>query len=94
MDSAGDAVLQLQVHLGDGVVSEDGGVGDITCRKEMSVAGPMSFHVCPAAYCSVPAAVEKSTNSSLRYSMKSIRSNSSVERTIGGARYNEDGILR
>lgn len=32
VDSAGDAVLQLQVHLGDGVVGEDGGVRDITCR--------------------------------------------------------------
>jgi hypothetical protein len=30
VDSAGDAVLQLEVHLGDGVVGEDGGVGDIT----------------------------------------------------------------
>lgn len=43
----------------------------------MSVAGPMSLHVCPAAYCSIPAAVEKSTNSSLRYSIQSIRSSSS-----------------
>jgi hypothetical protein len=31
VDSAGDAVLQLQVHLGDGVVGENGGVRDITC---------------------------------------------------------------
>lgn len=30
MDSAGDAVLQLEVHLGDGIVGEDGGVRDIT----------------------------------------------------------------
>lgn len=30
MDSAGDAVLQLQVHLGDGIVGENGGVRDIT----------------------------------------------------------------
>lgn len=33
VNSAGDTVLQLEVHLGDGVVSEDGGVGDITCRE-------------------------------------------------------------
>ena len=31
VDSAGDAVLQLEVHLGDGVIGEDGGVRDITC---------------------------------------------------------------
>jgi hypothetical protein len=31
VDSAGDAVLELQVHLGDGVLGKDGGVGDITC---------------------------------------------------------------
>lgn len=30
VDSAGDAVLELQVHLGDGVLGEDGGIGDIT----------------------------------------------------------------
>lgn len=30
VDSAGDAILQLEVHLGDGVVGEDGGIGDIT----------------------------------------------------------------
>ena len=32
VDSAGDTVLQLEVHLGDGVVGEDGGVRDITCK--------------------------------------------------------------
>ena len=32
MDGAADAVLQFQVHLRDGVVGEDGGVGDITCK--------------------------------------------------------------
>lgn len=32
VDSAGDAVLELQVHLGDRVLSEDGSLGDITCR--------------------------------------------------------------
>lgn len=30
MDSAGDTVLQLEVHLGDGVIGEDRGVRDIT----------------------------------------------------------------
>lgn len=32
VDGAGNAVLQLQVHLGDGVLLEDGGIGDITCE--------------------------------------------------------------
>ena len=32
VDGAGNAVLQLQVHLGDSVIGEDGGVRDITCR--------------------------------------------------------------
>lgn len=31
VDSAGDAVLELEVHLGDGVLGEYGGIGDITC---------------------------------------------------------------
>lgn len=31
VDGARNAVLQLQVHLGDGVLLEDGGVRDITC---------------------------------------------------------------
>ena len=30
MDGAGHAVLELQVHLGDGVLSEDRGIGDVT----------------------------------------------------------------
>ena len=30
MDGARDTVLQLQVHLGDGVLREDGGIRDIT----------------------------------------------------------------
>jgi len=30
VNGAGDTVLQLQVHLGDGVVGKDGGVGNIT----------------------------------------------------------------
>jgi hypothetical protein len=29
MNSTADAVLQLEVHLGDGVLGEDGGVGDV-----------------------------------------------------------------
>ena len=33
MDSARDAVLQLQVHLGYGVLREDGGIRDVTCRE-------------------------------------------------------------
>lgn len=32
VDGARNAVLQLQVHLGDGVLLEDGGIGDITCE--------------------------------------------------------------
>lgn len=35
MNSARDAVLELQVHLGDGVLGEDGGVGDITCSRNL-----------------------------------------------------------
>ena len=34
MDSAGDTVLQLQVHFRDGVVGENGGVRDITCTSK------------------------------------------------------------
>lgn len=30
VDGAGNAVLELQVHLGDGVVGEDGSIRDIT----------------------------------------------------------------
>jgi hypothetical protein len=32
MDSAGNAVLKLQVHLRDGIIGEDGSVGDISCK--------------------------------------------------------------
>lgn len=35
MDGARDAVLQLEVHLGDGVLGKDRGVGDVTCEKRM-----------------------------------------------------------
>jgi len=31
VDGAGNAVLELQVHLGNGVLGEDGGIRDITC---------------------------------------------------------------
>jgi len=36
VDSAGDAVLELQVHLGNGVFREDRGIGNITnsCRLD------------------------------------------------------------
>jgi hypothetical protein len=34
VNGAGDAVLELQVHLGDGVLGEDGGIRDITCAKD------------------------------------------------------------
>jgi hypothetical protein len=33
MDGARDAVLQLEVHLGNGVFWEYGGVGNITCGE-------------------------------------------------------------
>ena len=35
VDGARYAVLKLQVHLGDGVLGEDGGVGDITCTQSV-----------------------------------------------------------
>lgn len=34
MNGTRDAVLQLQVHLGDGVLGKDRGIGDITWREE------------------------------------------------------------
>jgi hypothetical protein len=37
VNSAGDAVLELQVHLGDRVLGEDGGIGDITCRSKEGI---------------------------------------------------------
>lgn len=39
VDSAGDAVLQLEVHLGDRVLGEDGGVRNVTCACLPSVQG-------------------------------------------------------
>jgi len=30
VNGAGDAVLELEIHLGDGVLGEDGGIRDIT----------------------------------------------------------------
>jgi hypothetical protein len=38
VNSAGDAVLELQVHLGDRVLGEDGGIGDITCRSKIGMS--------------------------------------------------------
>lgn len=38
VDSAGDAVLELQVHLRNGVVREDGSIRDITCMKKTPVS--------------------------------------------------------
>jgi hypothetical protein len=32
VDGAGHAVLELEVHLWDGVFGEDGGIGNITCE--------------------------------------------------------------
>ena len=37
VDGAGNAVLELQVHLGDGVLREDRGIRDITYYKQESV---------------------------------------------------------
>lgn len=40
MDGAGDAVLELEVHLGYCVLGEDGGIRDITCpARQLSVPG-------------------------------------------------------
>jgi len=33
VNSTRNAVLQLQVHLGNGVIGENGSVRDITCKK-------------------------------------------------------------
>jgi len=35
VNSAGHAVLELQVHLGDRVLGEDGGLGDITFKASI-----------------------------------------------------------
>jgi hypothetical protein len=35
VDSAGHTVLELEVHLGDRVLSEDGGLRDITCKASI-----------------------------------------------------------
>ena len=37
VDGARNAVLELEVHLGDRVLSEDRGVRDVTCRHILSV---------------------------------------------------------
>jgi hypothetical protein len=44
VDSAGDTVLQLEVHLGDGVLSEDGGLGDITYKLDNSLDGVLVLY--------------------------------------------------
>jgi len=38
VDGAGNAVLELQVHLWDGVLGEDGSVRDITCKNNIPSA--------------------------------------------------------
>lgn len=41
VNGAGNAVLELQVHLGNGVLGEDRGIGDITCptcQSSLSIA--------------------------------------------------------
>jgi len=38
VNGAGDAVLQLQIHLRDGVLGEDGGIGDITCGTDTRIS--------------------------------------------------------
>ena len=43
VNGARDAVLQLQVHLGNGVVCEDGGIGNITYTGSNSSI----FHLFP-----------------------------------------------
>lgn len=48
MDSAGDAVLELQVHLGDGVLGEDGGIGDITCAASVTRFHSEQIPLCAA----------------------------------------------
>lgn len=35
VDGARDTVLQLEVHLGDGVLGKDRGVGDVTYRRHV-----------------------------------------------------------
>lgn len=50
VDSAGDAVLEFQVHLGNGVLGEDGGVGDITCNRAALVVCSDSINVMPSQF--------------------------------------------
>ena len=48
MDGARDAVLQLEVHLGNRVLGEYGGIRDITWRKKyVSEVVSFSFPLCP-----------------------------------------------
>ena len=37
MNGARDTVLELQVHLGDSVLGEDRGIGDVTCIMSVSI---------------------------------------------------------
>ena len=46
VDGARDAVLELEVHLGDGVLGEDGGIRDITCGGLISRRIPTSQTGC------------------------------------------------
>lgn len=46
MDGARDTVLQLEVHLGNGVLWVHGGLGDITCEESQFVF----WYVCVAAW--------------------------------------------
>ena len=51
MNSAGHAVLELQVHLWYTVLGEDGGIRDITCKRMPSVLVPVCGGVpFPALY--------------------------------------------
>ena len=47
VDGARNAVLELEVHLGDRVLSEDRGVGDVTCVNVLSVCYSLLLLSCP-----------------------------------------------
>lgn len=48
VNCAGDAILEFEIHLGDGVFGEDGGVGDITCNIHINIypSFPSSYVKC------------------------------------------------
>ena len=48
VDGARDAVLELEVHLGDGVLLEDGGVRDVTCEEMVSLLQIRGLSSCEA----------------------------------------------